>query len=85
MKTLIDNIIALAVAALCTFLISIATLPFNSTGMASRYIYDLMALPGLCGDFSLSGNRVEVEAAEVEENVGLEALAGAIAAGFLDQ
>ena len=42
MKTLIDNIIALAVAALCTFLISIATLPFNGTGMASRYIYDLI-------------------------------------------
>ena len=33
----------------------------------------------------MSGNGVEVEASEVEEDVGLESLAGAIAAGLLDQ
>jgi len=38
------------------------------------------ALPGLWGDFSLSGKRVHVEAAEMEEYVGLESLAVAVAA-----
>ena len=40
----------------------------------------MQALPGLWGDFSLSGKRVEVEAAEVEEDVGLESLPVAVAA-----
>jgi len=41
---------------------------------------DEKALLGLWGDFSLSGERVHVQAAEVEEDVGLEAFAVAVAA-----
>ena len=42
MRTLINNAIALTLAALGTVLISIATLPLKGTGMASRYFYDLI-------------------------------------------
>ena len=38
------------------------------------------ALPGLWGDFSLSGERVHVQSAEVEEDVDLQPLAVAVAA-----
>jgi len=49
----------------------------NKIDAAKRQI---QALPGLWGDFSLSGKRVHVEAAEMEEYVGLESLAVAVAA-----
>ena len=39
-----------------------------------------LALPGLWGDFSLSGERVHVQSAEVEEDVDLQPLAVAVAA-----
>ena len=42
MKTLIDNSIALALAAMSTILIAIATIPLKGAGMASRYFYDLI-------------------------------------------
>ena len=39
-----------------------------------------LALPGLWGDFSLSGKRVKVEASEVEEDICLESFPVSIAA-----
>ena len=52
----------------------------NATGWLSGMSRIYTALLGLWGDFSLSSERVHVQAAEMEKDVGLEALAVAVAA-----